>query len=87
MMNWLVDNFYSIIVMTLLFAGLGCGVYLMLTNSNNKQKEIILTWLLQAVVEAEKKFGSKSGQLKLSYVYDLYITKFPVMAITMSTNA
>lgn len=34
-------------------------------------------WLLIAVTEAEKRFGSGTGKLKLVYVYDLFITKFP----------
>ena len=37
----------------------------------------IREWLLIAVTEAERKFGSGTGKLKLVYVYDLFITKFP----------
>ena len=37
----------------------------------------IREWLLIAVTQAEGKFGSGTGQLKLVYVYDLFITKFP----------
>lgn len=34
-------------------------------------------WLLIAVSQAESKFGGGTGKLKLVYVYDLFITKFP----------
>jgi hypothetical protein len=37
-------------------------------------------WLVWAVIEAEHMLGSKTGQLKLRYVYDLAIKHFPVVA-------
>lgn len=37
----------------------------------------IRSWLLWAVTTAEKKFGSGTGKLKLAFVYDMFIAKFP----------
>lgn len=37
-------------------------------------------WLIYAVSEAEKYFGSKTGELKLRYVYNLAIQEFPFLA-------
>lgn len=37
-------------------------------------------WLVWAVIEAEQLLGSKTGQMKLRYVYDLAIRHFPVIA-------
>lgn len=37
-------------------------------------------WLVWAVSEAEAMFGSKTGQLKLRYAYELAIKRFPVVA-------
>ena len=34
-------------------------------------------WLKWAVIEAEKKLGSGTGQLKLRMVYDMAVSKFP----------
>lgn len=34
-------------------------------------------WLLIAVTKAEEIYGNGTGKLKLVYVYDLFITKFP----------
>ena len=34
-------------------------------------------WLKIAVAQAEKELGSKTGQLKLRYVYDLFLQRFP----------
>ena len=47
---------------------------------SERRKEMILTWLLQAVVQAEKEFGSKTGALKFSKVYDLYLKQFPIIS-------
>lgn len=41
-------------------------------------------WLLLAVMEAEKKFGEDTGVLKLRFVYDLFVTKFPWIAKILS---
>lgn len=37
-------------------------------------------WLVWAVSEAEKVLGSGTGQLKLRYVYDTAIMRFPIVA-------
>jgi hypothetical protein len=45
-----------------------------------KQIDMAQEWLLMAVVEAEKKLGGGTGQLKLRYVYDLFLSKFKFLA-------
>lgn len=37
-------------------------------------------WLVWAVAEAEAVLGSKTGQLKLRYVYDMAVIRFPIMS-------
>lgn len=37
----------------------------------------IQSWLLWAVTQAEELYGSGTGKLKLAYVYDAFIDKFP----------
>lgn len=41
-------------------------------------------WLLNAVFDAEKLYGSKTGQIKLKYVYSLFIKRFPFMSNIIS---
>lgn len=41
----------------------------------------IKNWLLWACTEAEKQFGSGTGKLKLAYVYDMFINKFPKLQV------
>lgn len=43
-------------------------------------------WLVWAVTEAEKMFGSKTGQLKLRYAYELAATRFPIVAKLIPFN-
>lgn len=37
-------------------------------------------WLVWAVSEAEATFGSKTGELKLRYAYELAVARYPVLA-------
>lgn len=37
-------------------------------------------WLLFAVAEAERALGGGTGQLKLRYVYDMFVSKFSYIA-------
>ena len=41
-------------------------------------------WLLQAVILAEAEFGSGTGRLKLSSVYDRFCARFPWLAKIIS---
>ena len=44
-------------------------------------------WLLYAVAQAEREFGSGTGQLKLRYVYDNFVARFPAIADKISFAA
>lgn len=69
-MTWLAENWYYIVFALLclgvMLYGLTCG----------KAKE----WLKYAVCYAEEILGSGTGQLKLRYVYDMFIEQFPMLA-------
>jgi hypothetical protein len=49
-------------------------------------KKKIEVWLLQAVIQAEKQLGSGTGKVKLSFVYDMFLTRFPVVSKLISFN-
>lgn len=40
-------------------------------------------WLVYAVTDAETALGSKTGQLKLRWAYDLALSKYPILAKIM----
>lgn len=54
------------------------------SKSKDEKITIIKNWLLVAIAEAEKIYGAKTGSLKLSYVYDLFIQRMPELAETIS---
>ena len=83
-MNWIVNN-WSLVVVVMAFIYIGFAyfknIYSMPTDEQiNKVRE----WLLYTVTLAEKEFGEKTGQLKLRYVYDMFVTKFPGVANVLS---
>lgn len=55
------------------------GLVSFLLKKGNVQKLLVYICL-----EAERRFGSKTGQIKLRYVYDWFITKFPFMSVLIS---
>ena len=70
-LTFLAENWYVIlVVLVLLF-----GIYYTITN---KQK--VKTWLEYAVTTVEKELGTKTGQLKLRKVYDMFIERFPIFS-------
>ena len=69
---WLAIAILAILIIAFMFL----ITYINLPNSKKATK--VKEWLLFAVVQAEKELGSGTGQLKLRYVYNLALSKFPV---------
>ena len=85
-MNWLIDYYgmFGFIVIVLLVIGYAIKRFTEL--SKEKQVECIKVWLLQAVIEMEKLYGSNTGQMKFSKLYDLFVVRFPVISKFISRN-
>ena len=49
-------------------------------SGTDKQLDKVREWLVYATAIAEKELGSGTGKLKLRYVYDMFVTKFPWIA-------
>lgn len=61
------------------------GLAIFLFNlDKNKRIEVLKEWLLLAVVQAEKELGGGTGQVKLRYVYNLFIEKFTWLSRILS---
>lgn len=54
------------------------------SNTKEENLKMIKSWLLSVIVNAEKVYGGKTGKVKLSYVYGLFIEKFPKLAKVIS---
>lgn len=79
-MEFLLNNweFIVLIIAVIALAAAYCYKFVKLPSQAQLQK--VQEWLLWAVAEAQKAFGSKTGQLKLRYTYDLFLTRFPQYA-------
>lgn len=49
-----------------------------------EQINTLREWLLWAVMQAERYFGAETGALKLRWVYDMFVVKFPWLAKVLS---
>ena len=72
----MMENIAVVIGICCVIGVIGFGIYQFIKLEKDKQLEIVKEWLLLAVVEAEKKLGGGTGQIKLRYVYDMFIEKF-----------
>lgn len=80
----MMENIAVIIGICCVVGVIGFGIYQFLKLEKDKQLEIVKEWLLLAVVEAEKKLGGGTGQIKLRYVYDIFIEKFKFLALMIT---
>ncbi|MEA5058307.1 hypothetical protein [Anaerotignum propionicum] len=79
-MNWLIENWFLIVVLVAGLCCVGVFIYNFAKKPTQEQINTIKEWLLYACIEAEKELGGGTGQLKLRYVWDLFISRFPAAA-------
>lgn len=65
---------------------IGLGMYEFFKLEKSKRLNIVREWLLLAVVKAEKQLGGGTGQIKLRFVYDMFIDKFKFLSMLISFN-
>lgn len=82
----MIDNIIVGLGIAAIVGAAAIGIYQFCKLTKQKQIETVLEWLLLAVVKAEKELGSGTGQIKLRYVYDLFIDKFKFLALVISFN-
>lgn len=63
---------------------IGLGMYEFFKLEKSKRLNIVREWLLLAVVKAEKQLGGGVGQIKLRFVYDMFIDKFKFLSMLIS---
>ena len=76
----MIEDIAVIIGILSVIAVISYSIYRFIKLEKAKQLEIIMEWLTYAVMRAEKELGSGTGQLKLRYVYDLFLNKFKFLA-------
>lgn len=78
------NNIIMVAVIIIAICLLCIGLVYFFRLGKEKQQQIIKEWLLLAVVRAEKELGDGTGQLKLRFVYDLFLDKFKVVSYIIS---
>lgn len=84
MLETLINNWQLLVVGIAFLILIIVAIYNFILLPDQKKFEKVRQWLLWAVVEAEKRFGGGTGQVKLRYVYDLFITRYPLISKFMS---
>ena len=83
-MYWLINNSDVIVGILALITVFVLIAIKFLQTSRDKQIEKVKEWLLYACIEAEKSLGDKTGEIKLRYVYDMFIDKFKFVSMFLS---
>ena len=78
-MEWLVENWSLLVVLACAVGVAVVGCKKFIQSGKTTQIEKVKEWLLYACVTAEQEFGSGKGQIKLRYVYDMFVEKFGVV--------
>lgn len=86
-MEWILNNWYLIVGAIAVLAVGAYELYRFYGLPASEQLAKVREWLLYAVTIAEKELGSGTGQIKLRYVYDLFLNKFPWLAKLLSFEA
>ena len=83
-MEFVMNYRYVIVGIIAVVIVAGFAVYKFAGLPTKSQVAKIKEWLLFAVTKAEQELGEKTGQLKLRTVYDLFVSKFPTTAKSVS---
>ena len=83
-MRWLVENWSLLVIVVCVVAGYALYAKRFAALPREEQIAKVKEWLLFAVIEAEKEYGSGTGALKLRSVYNDFCCVFPTVAEFLS---
>lgn len=86
-MDFIVENWYVIVALLAAVAVAAVLAVRFFKMPTAKQLATVKEWLLYATTLAEKELGGGTGKLKLRYVYDMFVTKFPWVAKVLSFDS
>lgn len=79
-MDYLINNWPLVVATIAVLIVAIVSVLNFFQKPTEEQIAALKEWLLFAVTEAEKALGSGTGKLKLRYVYDMFLDKFPFLS-------
>ena len=83
-MKFLIDYWSLIVLLVVIFVLAIRFAHGYFNKTSEAQLAQLKEWLLLAVILAEKEFKSGTGVLKLHYVYDLALERFPSLMNVIS---
>lgn len=83
-MNYITENWFVLVGLMAVAAVGGYAIYVFVKMPSDKQLSKVKEWMLYAVTKAEKELGGGTGQIKLRYVYDMFVARFTWLAKTIS---
>ncbi|WPK11828.1 hypothetical protein R6U77_18340 [Lysinibacillus louembei] len=84
MLNFLIEYWTLLIFLFVGFLLVLLVIFKLPMSLQEKLYEKIVEWLVYACIEAEKALGQGTGQVKLRYVYNLFIQRFPYLRYFIS---
>lgn len=82
--TFLLENWYLVVALMAVTGMVGVFIGRFLKMPTSEQREKVKEWLLWAVTQAEAELGSGTGKLKLRQTYDLFVQRFPAVAMAVS---
>ena len=86
-MEFIVNHWYLLFAFAALVTVIAVQSYRFAKMPTKDQMDAVREWLLGAVTKAERELGGGTGQLKLRYVYDLFVVRFPWVAKLLPFSA
>lgn len=83
-MNYITEYWFVLVGLMAVVAAGGYAIYVFVKMPSDKQLSKVKEWMLYAVTKAEKELGGGTGQIKLRYVYDMFVARFTWLAKTIS---
>lgn len=83
-MKFITENWFVLVALAATVAAGGYTIYTFVKMPSDKQLNKVREWLLYAVTKAEKELGGGTGQIKLRYVYDMFVARFAWLAKVIS---
>ena len=76
-MDNIISNWYLYVATISVIILAVVAIYQFVKKPTEEQYKQVREWILYAVIEAEKTLGSKTGQIKLRMVWDMFLERFP----------
>lgn len=79
-MKFITENWFAIVAIATIGGSIGYAIYTFCKMPSDKQLNKVKEWLLYAVTTAERELGAGTGEIKLRYVYDMFVVRFDWLA-------